>query len=108
MPWKPTKTLCAKEVICDVSSMPSWSLVVLALPPPISRIVMEEDNEDNGKLKITCFLISLFSFSDAVTVMWKDMFSHVRALACDAVCMQSAASHLADTLAAFTLSALDR
>ena len=61
-----------------------------------------------GKLLVTCFLVSLFLLSDAVTVMWKHMFSHVRALVCDAVCIQSASSHLADTLAAFTLSALDR
>ena len=97
----------AKEVTCDVSSMPSRSLVILA-PPPISRIVTGLSVEGDGKLQITCFLISLFLFSDAVTVMWKHVFSHVRALVCDAVCMQAASSHLADTLAAFTLSALDR
>ena len=62
----------------------------------------------HDKLQATCCLISLFLFSDAVTAMWKHMFSHVRALVCDAVCIQSAPSHLADTLAAFTLSALDR
>ena len=48
------------------------------------------------------------SLADVVTVMWKHMFSHVKALVCDAVCIQSAPGHLADTLAAFTLSALDR
>ncbi|KAL9969297.1 hypothetical protein ACROYT_G021496, partial [Oculina patagonica] len=46
--------------------------------------------------------------SDAVSVLWKHVFSHVRALVSDALCVQSAPSHLADTLAAFTLSALDR
>lgn len=45
---------------------------------------------------------------DAVSVLWKHVFSHVRALVSDALSVQSAPSHLADTLAAFTLSALDR
>jgi len=45
--------------------------------------------------------------SEAVSVLWKHLFSHVRALVCDAVCMQSAPSHVADTLSAFTLCALD-
>ncbi|XP_066028279.1 protein MMS22-like isoform X2 [Pocillopora verrucosa] len=47
-------------------------------------------------------------FSDAVSVMWKHVFSHVRTLTSDGLCIQSVPSPLADTLAGFTLSALDR
>lgn len=51
---------------------------------------------------------NFFLSSEAVSVLWKHLFSHVRALVYDAVCMQSAPSHVADTLSAFTLCALDR
>ncbi|KAJ7385711.1 hypothetical protein OS493_013742 [Desmophyllum pertusum] len=46
--------------------------------------------------------------SDAVSVMWKHVFSHARDLVSDAQSIQSVPSHLADTLAAFTIAALDR
>ncbi|PFX34580.1 Protein MMS22-like [Stylophora pistillata] len=46
--------------------------------------------------------------SDIVSVMWKHVFCHVRNLASDALCIQSVSIPLADTLAGFTLSALDR
>lgn len=40
--------------------------------------------------------------------MWKHLFSHVRSLVYDTQCIQTLLSALADTLAAFTLSALER
>ena len=46
--------------------------------------------------------------SDPASGMWKHVFSHVRSLASDAQCIQSVPSQLADTLAAFTISALER
>lgn len=45
---------------------------------------------------------------DPTTGMWKHMFSHARGLVSDAQCVQSVPNPLADTLAAFTLSALER
>ena len=40
--------------------------------------------------------------------MWKYMFCHVRSLVNDAQCIQYLSSPLADTLAVFTLAALER
>ena len=51
---------------------------------------------------------SMFLSLDAVSVMWTHVFSHVRDLVSDAQSIQSVPSHLADTLAAFTIAALDR
>lgn len=45
--------------------------------------------------------------SDAARGMWKHLFSHVRSLVYDTQCIQTLPSPLADTLAAFTLSALE-
>ncbi|XP_068755501.1 protein MMS22-like [Montipora capricornis] len=46
--------------------------------------------------------------SDPTSGMWKYMFCHVRSLVNDAQCIQYLSSPLADTLAVFTLAALER